>query len=449
VSGEWYLETPGQDKDQKLYTDVEVLDHAKNQLLTQVGRGTPMGQLLRRYWMPIAAVSEFDNISIKPVRLMGEDLTLYKDLSGAFGLIDRHCPHRRADLSYGFVEQCGLRCNYHGWRFDETGQCVEQPWEDVAAPEARFRDKIHIKAYPVETKAGLIWAYLGPQPAPLVPDWEPFSWQNGFVQIVFANVPCNWLQCQENSIDPLHFEWMHMNWSVRLGLDGKDARTGPYSPRHLKLEFEEFDYGFVYRRLREGMAESDSMWTTGRVCLWPNALFPGDHFEWRVPVDDENTLSVTWSFTRVPREQEPYKQKSIPAWHGPVKDENGKLITSHVMNQDFVAWIGQGTIADRTQEHLGTGDRGVILLRKQLLDDLAAIEKGEDPKGVIRDPQVNFCVPLPVAERLYLTGSLSREELLKHPILGKQYQYEGGYPFQAGQPENVRVAYAEAMGISD
>jgi len=423
-----------------------MLDHSKNRLLTQVGAETPMGQLLRRYWMPIAAVSEFESVSlggtsVKPVRLMGEDLTLYKDLSGDFGLIDRHCPHRRADLSYGFVEPCGLRCNYHGWRFDQTGQCVEQPWEDVAAPEARFKDKIRIKAYPVEAKAGLIWAYLGPQPAPLVPDWEPFSWKNGFVQIVFADVPCNWLQCQENSIDPLHFEWMHMNWSVRL-----DDKFGPYSPRHLKLEFEEFEHGFVYRRLREGMTERDSMWTTGRVCLWPNALFPGDHFEWRVPVDDENTLSVTWAFTRVPREQEPYVQERIPGWHGPVKDpETGRWISSHVMNQDFIAWIGQGTIADRTQEHLGTGDRGVILLRQRFFDDLAAIGRGEDPKGLIRDPASNVAVRLPVAERRFLTESLSLEELLKHPVLGKQYT--GEYPFQAGQPEEVRRAYAEAMGI--
>ena len=126
-------------------------------------------------------------------------------------------------------------------------------------------------------------------------------------QIVFAEVPCNWFQCQENSIDPLHFEWMHMNWSVRL-----EDQLGPYSPRHLGIEFEEFDYGFVYRRLREGMNESDPMWTIGRVCLWPNALFTGDHFEWRVPIDDENTLSVTWAFTRVPKEREPYVQETIP-----------------------------------------------------------------------------------------------------------------------------------------
>ena len=418
-----------------------MLDAAKNQLLTEVGKGTPMGELLRRYWMPIAAVSEFENESIKPVRLLGEDLTLYRDLSGTFGLVDRRCPHRRADLSYGFVETCGLRCNYHGWLFDEQGRCTEQPYEDVAAPQAGFKEKIRIKSYPVETKAGLIWVYLGPLPAPLVPDWEPFHWKNGFVQIVFGDVPCNWFQCQENSIDPLHFEWMHMNWSVRLG-----DRLGPYSPRHLKLAFEEFDYGFVYRRIREGMSESDLLWTVGRVCLWPNALFTGDHFEWRVPIDNENTLSVTWAFSRVPREQEPYVQEQIPAWHGPVRDEaTGDWISSHVMNQDFIAWIGQGTIADRTQEHLGTSDRGILMLRNRFLNDLEAMARGEDPKAVIRDHKVNRCVRLPVAEREILTEGVTREELLKHPLLGKQLT--GGFPFQAGQPETVRRAYEKAMGI--
>ncbi len=418
-----------------------MLDQAKNQLLTEVGRGTPMGELLRRYWMPIAAVSEFERESIKPIRLMGEDLTLYKDLSGTFGLVDRRCPHRRADLSYGFVENCGLRCNYHGWLFNEQGRCTEQPYEDIAEPEARFKDKIRVTSYPVETRAGLIWAYLGPQPAPLVPNWEPFTWTNGFVQIVFADVPCNWFQCQENSIDPLHFEWMHMNWSVRL-----NGQAGPYSPRHLKLAFEEFDYGFVYRRIREGMSEQDLLWKVGRVCLWPNALFTGDHFEWRVPIDDENTLSVTWAFSRVPKEQEPYVQDSIPAWRGPVRDEKtGRWISSHIMNQDFVAWIGQGTIADRTQEHLGTSDRGIIMLRNRFLGDLDLLGAGKDPKATIRDPEINRCVGLPIAERKILTEGATREELLRHPLLGKQLR--DGFPFQAEQPDEVRLAYEEAMGI--
>jgi 5,5'-dehydrodivanillate O-demethylase oxygenase subunit len=419
-----------------------LLDQSRNELLTRVGPGTPMGDLLRRYWMPIAAVSQFDTKSVQPVRLLGEDLTLYKDLSGAFGLVDRHCPHRRADMSYGFVEACGLRCNYHGWLFDQTGRCMEQPYEDVALPDAHFKDKVRIKAYPVETGAGLIWAYLGPQPPPLVPTWEPFTWNNGFVQIVFADVPCNWLQCQENSIDPIHFEWMHMNWSVRL-----EDRLGPYSPRHLKLAFEEFDYGFVYRRIREGMQESDPMWTVGRVCLWPNALFTGDHFEWRVPIDDERTLSVTWAFSRVPREQEPYVQQTIPAWRGPVTDPaTGEFLSSGVMNQDFVAWAGQGTIADRTQEHLGASDIGILMLRKRFLADLETIARGQDPKAVVRDPQINRCLGLPIAERKLLTEGLTREQLEQHPIYGRQLT--DGYPFQQGQPPEVREAYLAAMGGS-
>jgi 5,5'-dehydrodivanillate O-demethylase len=145
-----------------------MLTEERNRLLGQTSAGTPMGDLLRRYWMPIAGVSELEKNPIKAVRLMGEDLVLYRDLGGKYGLVDRHCPHRRADLSYGFVEECGLRCNYHGWLFDNDGRTLEQPFEDVANPDAHYRDKVRVKAYPIEAKAGLLWAYLGPQPAPLV-----------------------------------------------------------------------------------------------------------------------------------------------------------------------------------------------------------------------------------------------------------------------------------------
>lgn len=417
-----------------------MLDAAKNRLLTEVGPRTAMGNLLRRYWMPIAGASEMESESIKPIRLMGEDLTLYKDFNGTFGLVDRHCPHRSADMSYGIVEDCGVRCSYHGWRFDQEGRCTEQPYEDLAQPEARYRDKVRIKAYPVQEHAGLIWAYLGPQPAPLVPNWEPFTWKNGFVQIVFADVPCNWLQCQENSVDPLHFEWMHMNWSSRLA-----DKAGNYSPRHLKLAFDEFEYGIVYRRIREGMSEEDPLWKIGRVCLWPNALFTGDHFEWRVPIDDENTLSVTWCFSRVPREREPYVQETIPAWRGPVRDaETGRWISTHVMNQDFIAWIGQGTVTDRTREHLGSSDAGIIMMRNRFLKDVEAIARGEDPKATIRDPEVNRCVGLPIADRKRLVEGGTLEEVLRSPASGRP---TAEYVFQSGQPPEVRRAYADAMGL--
>ncbi|MGO9454532.1 MAG: Rieske 2Fe-2S domain-containing protein [Candidatus Binataceae bacterium] len=165
-----------------------MLDQERNQILTRVGRGTPMGELMRRY-RPIAAVNELEDKLVKPIRLMGEDLVLFRDGGGTYGLIQRKCAHRGADLSYGFVEDCGLRCNYHGWLYDQSGRCVQQPYEERVDPSAKLRNSIRMQAYPVEAKAGLIWAYLGPPPAPLVPNWEPFAWSNAFVQVVFAEVP--------------------------------------------------------------------------------------------------------------------------------------------------------------------------------------------------------------------------------------------------------------------
>ena len=417
-----------------------MLSQEKNELLTQVGPGTKMGDLLRRYWMPIAGVSEFQDKAVKPLKILGEDLVLYKDLSGIFGLVERQCPHRRADLAFGIVEKCGLRCSYHGWLFDQGGSCLEQPFEDIANPSANLKEKVVLKSYPVEVKAGLVWAYMGPLPLPLVPNWEPFSWSNGFVQIVISEVPCNWLQCQENSIDPVHFEWMHNNWASRL--KGSDAA---YSAPHKKLDFEEFEYGFVYRRLRGDADENDPLWAVGRVCLWPNAFFLGEHFEWRVPIDDIRTLSVTWAFTRVPTESEPFVQNSIPAWRGPVHDKaSGELITSHVMNQDFAAWVGQGQISDRTKENLGASDRGIVMLRRKFLDELDAIEDGADPKGLIRDPELNKCVHLPIAAKSTFIEGMTRAQLVDHPLWK---HHVNDFRFQAGQPAEVRKAFMSAMGF--
>jgi 5,5'-dehydrodivanillate O-demethylase len=409
--------------------------------LTETGAGTRMGELLRRYWWPIAGESEFAHAATKPVRLLGEDLVLYKDLGGRFGLLDRHCRHRRADLSYGYVEERGLRCNYHGWLYDETGACTEQPFDDTAHAETRLKHACTIKAYPAAAQGGIVWAYLGPQPAPLVPNWEFFTWENGFRQIVISEIPCNWFQCQENSIDPVHFEWTHANWGVRL-----KGKTGPYSPTHLKLDFTEFDYGFQYKRVRADTDDSDRLWTIGRVCLWPNGLFTGNHVEFRVPIDDENTLSITWHFSRVPQEREPYVQGAIPTWHGPIADpRTGRWITTHIMNQDFVTWVGQGRIADRAQEHLSASDRGIIMVRRRFLADLDAIAAGKDPKAVIRDPAVNECVGLPVAERQSLIEGMPRAQFLKDPYNRRFLQ---DYIFQTGQPPEVHDAYLAAMGFN-
>ena len=411
-------------------------------VLTGTGAGTPMGRLLRRYWWPVAGVSELDKTATRAVRLLSEDLVLYKDLSGTYGLIDRHCRHRRADMLYGLAEPRGLRCAYHGWLYDETGRCTAQPYEDQAHPEARLKDQVRIAAYPVRAHGGLLWAYLGPQPAPLVPDWEFFSWENGFRQIVISEIPCNWFQAQENSIDPVHFEWTHQNWDIRAA-----GRTGPYGPFHARIDFTEFAYGFQYKRIRSDTDETDRLWRVGRVCLWPNALFTGNHCEFRVPIDDENMLSVTWHFSRVPKGREPYVQDSIPTWHGPIRDEKtGRWITDHVMNQDFLTWVGQGAIADRAKEYLAHSDRGVMLIRNRFMADLAALADGTDPKAIIRDPAANRRVMLPVADREPVNVGLTLAQMLNDPSERARMRR---YIFQSGQPKEVREAYLAAMGVND
>ena len=214
-----------------------MLSDERNRLLTEVGPGTPMGELLRRYWQPIAAVSEFDDKPLKPVRLMGEDLVLYQGSRAAptawsTGIARTAAPtsptasSRNAACAATITAGCST----------QTGACLEQPFEDIAHPEARFRDRDPDQGLSgARRKAGLLWAYLGPEPAPLVPNWEPFTWKNGFVQIVFATFPCNWFQCQENSIDPVHFEWMHRNWSVRLRGRNRPLRAAPSQARFRRI----------------------------------------------------------------------------------------------------------------------------------------------------------------------------------------------------------------------
>jgi 5,5'-dehydrodivanillate O-demethylase len=399
-----------------------------------------MGDLLRRYWQPIAGASQLDDEPIRAVRLLGEDLVLYKDGGGRYGLLDRHCPHRRADLSYGWVEERGIRCNYHGWLMDEAGACVEQPFEDVANPNPRARERCRTTAYPVRELAGLLWAYMGPEPVPELPEWEPFTWDNGFREVVLADVPCNWFQCQENSCDPVHFEWMHDNWGLQL-----KGETAKRAAKHLKVKFDEFEHGFNYRRVREGQEEGDLNWTVGRVALWPNGFFLGSHFEWRVPVDDENTLSVAWFYMRVPREREPYTQQRVPTWVSPIKDANGRWIVSHVINQDIVAWVGQGVVADRTRENLRSSDVGISMMRNRFFEELEAIAAGRDPKGVIRDPSQARAIALPNMTREYNVKGLSLADFEKHPLLKARLRE---FRHHAGQPPDVRRAFEEAMGIA-
>ena len=181
----------------------------QNERLTRVGPGTPMGNLLRRYWQPIGVAVEFDKEPVQRVRLMGEDLTLYRSEDGEYGLIGDRCPHRRVSMEYGIPDPKGLRCPYHGWLFDKKGACLEMPFDDRVNPDSTYKDRVKMKAYPLQELGGMLFAYLGPAPAPLLPRWDVLARDDLDAVVVVNKLPCNWLQCMDNAADPVHFEYLH------------------------------------------------------------------------------------------------------------------------------------------------------------------------------------------------------------------------------------------------
>jgi len=373
-------------------------DHKR---LTPVGKGTPMGELMRRYWHPVAAVAELEDRSTKALRILGEDLVLYKDRSGTYGLIDRLCPHRRVDLSYGIPEEHGLRCMYHGWMMDETGQCIEQPFEETVHPDGRFKEKVKVAGYPVQMKSGLLFAYLGPQPTPFLPQWGPLNMENGVFDIAFTDLPCNWLQCMENSLDPIHVEWLHRFytfWQAELPQELLDA-IPPRIP-HKEISFDVFAHGIIKRRVLEGYTKENDDWKVGHPILFPQILFVGggpvrQMLQYRVPVDDEHTMHVTFYAYRFAEGTTAPQQDRVPYKHSSVKDEHGNFNVKYTIDQDKMAWATQGAIAQRQLEKLGKSDVGIILYRKLLRDQIKVVEDGGDPINVFRTEATARDVTIP------------------------------------------------------
>ena len=375
-----------------------MLSMQENEALTRVGKGTPMGELMRRYWHPIAAVSELDERPTKPVRLMGEDLVLYRDRSGTLGLIEKACPHRRMDMAYGIPEEHGLRCPYHGWMMDETGQCIEQPFEETVHPDGRFKEKVKVAGYPVQEMAGLAFAYLGPAPAPLLPRWDPLVWDNSVRDIAIAPLPCNWLQCQENSLDPVHVEWMHAYYAAYYEQGAGFQGVLLDLPKHEKIGFDHFDYGIIKRRVFQGYTEEDDDWKHGHPVMFPNILMVGNEvsvtFQFRVPVDDENTLHISlYTWRAAPGKTAPV-QESVPYRQVPLRKEDGTWNVEYVFNQDYMGWVTQGPVAKRNLEHLGESDRGIIMFRHQLREQVNIVEDGGEPMNVFRTPHEKLEAPI-------------------------------------------------------
>ena len=377
-----------------------MLTAEQNELLTRIGPGTPAGNLLRRYWQPIAATSELESRWTLRVRLFGENLVLFRDRQGRRGLVAETCPHRGASLAYGIPTADGIRCPYHGWEFGLQGQCLNQPNE---RDSASFRDKAKTVAYPVEELNGMLFAYLGPEPRPLLPRWDGFVAEGTIRMLGRALIPVNWLQAMENSLDPIHTEWLHGH-AYEFVKEQEGVKVA-ISARHEKIAFREFDYGITKHRLLAGHSEDSDDWRVGHPVVFPNMLSVGNGdessryyaFQIRVPVDDTHTMHMWYTAYVPPKGAEVPARllEKVHVYNVPWRDEHGEFIVDNIDGQDMMAWITQGPIADRTNEHLGASDQGIVAYRQMLRREIEKVERGEDPIGTLRDASRNQRIDLP------------------------------------------------------
>lgn len=348
-----------------------MLDQATNELLTRVGPGTPCGDLLRRYWHPVGYSSELaEPGQTKRVRVLGEDLVLVRTEGGRVLLVQERCLHRGASLLYGFVEGETIRCAYHGWRYNHAGECVERPFESVKASRVCRKT---IDSYATHECGGLIFAYMGPaEQKPAFPNWDILVREDGVRHFeVQEDLACNWFQVQENAVDVTHTFYTHSKYFERLGMNDESGFGKPFK----RFGFQRFNWGIVKSWEYDGAGRG---W--GNLMIFPNMLRIMTEMHWRVPVDDTTTRIVWVSFTassdgsRVPSGQVP-KIVYQPAR----TDHVGRYLMNTFMSQDAMAVETQGPIFDRSQENLGASDRGIVMFRQMLQEQIDAVSRGERP----------------------------------------------------------------------
>ncbi len=379
-----------------------MLTKERNERLTRVGRGTPCGELLRRYWQPVCPVSELTPEQPKKrIRIMGEDLLVFRTAGGKFGCVAAYCKHRHASLYYGFLEDECIRCCYHGWKYDLSGRCVEQPFE----PEgSKLKDKIRLDAYPVQRLAGLLFIYMGPDPdaAPLLPRWDVCVREDGqrIIQIL-PDHRCNWLQVQENTADSVHTYYLHghMNKVLDLNIEGAEYYLQP---------IKEYDWSYCEWGV-------DKTLTLGgdnpQVEIRPPMIFPNvlripqgpiQAMHWRVPIDDTNTRIMWLGLLPEDAGGKPMSEATDPPYEY-LKDglqASGDYDVRSFYFQDQMVMETQGAIFDRSQENLAASDRGIVMFRKLLDEQIALVEKGEQPTvAVVRDPEQNQMIDFPGGHR--------------------------------------------------
>jgi 5,5'-dehydrodivanillate O-demethylase len=362
-----------------------MLPKEENERLTRVGPGTPAGELLRRYWHPIAVAKELtEEQPTKAVRVLGEDLVLFRDKSGRLGLLADRCSHRGASLLYGRVEERGIACAYHGWLYDVKGDCLECPVEPVGS---KFHQTVKHPAYPVQEHLNLVWAYMGPAPAPTLTHYDTLFRKDGHRKIiVHPQLDCNWFQAMENSVDPAHLQILHQEFYGR-GERQPVSTTRGFTDDVAQAEFYLTDHGVMKKRTyANGTVDEHPV-------LFPTILRQGPSTQIRTPIDDEHTMHIHVLFFPTEDRSEPAESWDPPVkYSGPYKDPPNKLhpftryTLQHIIPQDHMAWETQGPIADRARERLATSDKGVTMLRELMKRELAKVARGEDPIGVHRDP---------------------------------------------------------------
>ena len=384
-----------------------MLSKEDNDLLTRTGLDTPMGNLLRRYWLPALLSEEIPEPDCSPVqvKILGEDLIAFRDSNGRVGLLDEHCSHRGTSLYYGRNEECGLRCIYHGWKYDVDGNVLETPAEP---PESNLKNKVRHPSYPVREAAGIIYAYLGPEgKMPLFPNYEWHQVPQTHTYVTKRLMECNYLQGLEGEADSSHLSYLHRSFNPS-GTHALFAHDG--SPTY---EIIETDFGLMLAAIRK--TEGDKRYV--RVSSFVMPVFgcipagprvgdriDGYEIHMYVPVND----FVTWRYdlgfarSRPITEADIHRKKQMgPDYRGIrnirnhyLQDRQAQRTVNFTgiedfLNHDACATESMGLIYDRSREHLGISDKGAIALRKFLLNAVNNFRAGKSPPHIINDPKAN------------------------------------------------------------
>jgi nitrite reductase/ring-hydroxylating ferredoxin subunit len=392
-----------------------------------------MGELLRRFWLPALLSDELPENDGEPVRtrMLGEDLVAFRDTNGQVGIVDAYCPHRRAPLYFGRNEACGLRCVYHGWKFDTSGACVDMPSEPT---ESDFKDRLRVKAYPTAEIGGMIWVYMGPpELQPTHPPEMPFTLvPQGERRGLKFLVEANWLQCLEGELDTAHVSFLHQTFGDDgTGIQSLVRADGYTNDRHPRLFALDTDYGFVYGG-RRAQAAGNYYWRVTQFLLPFAALIPsasgytGGATIW-FPIDDNHCwrylVGGTRTFTQKgPDGPPPPRRAALPTEPGTFRLPDGREIDTRlakyrrenrygmdrqkqrtlsftgipfIPTQDQAMTEGMGYICDRSQEHLGSSDVAIIHMRRLMLRLVENLQKGTEPYAATH-PELYRVQPLDV-----------------------------------------------------